>query len=150
MPIIKSNLAVKQSQSKYDPILPCDFKGRVRVMAGEVEVTDTSAQVILGYLPAGEGRVLGGQSSITGTLTASGTTLSLGLGSYTPIKGGPIIAADEDVLQTAKTLAASDFDASKGAGVRYSAGVEVPVIAKASADLAVGDKLSFSILYVID
>lgn len=150
MPIIKSNIAEKQTQSKYDPILPCDFKGRVRVMAGEVTVAEAGTQVILGYLPAGEGRVLGGQSSVTGTLATAATTLSFGLGSYTPLKGGPIIPADEDVLQTAKTLAASDFDVSKGAGVRYSASMEVPVIAKASADLAVGDKLSFSILYVID
>lgn len=147
MVIIKSDLAERQSNVKYDPILPCDSHGRVRVMAGEVEVKEVGSAIILGYLPAGEGRILGGQSSVAGDPTVA---MSFGLGSYTAIKGGPVIVADPTLLQTSKTIAAADFDNSKGAGVRYSSAVEVPVIAKAASDLAVGDKFNFSILYVID
>lgn len=147
MTIVKSDLAERQSNVKYDPILPRDMHGRVRVMAGEVEVKEASSSIILGYLPAGEGRVLGGQSSVAGDLT---TAMSFGLGSYTPIKGGPVVVADPTLLQSSKTIAAADFDNSKGAGIRYSSAVEVPVIAKAASGLTIGDKFNFSILYVID
>lgn len=147
MATIKSNLAERQSNVKYDPILPCDLHGRVRVMAGEVEVKEAGTAIVLGYLPAGEGRVLGGQSSVAGDLA---TAMSFGLGSYTPIKGGPVVVANSTLLQSSKTIATADFDNSKGAGVRYSSAVEVPVIAKAATALAVGDKFNFSILYVID
>lgn len=150
MAIQYSDLATRQRAKRFDPILPRDFRGRVRVMAGALEVKEEGTQFVLGYLPAGEVRVLGGQSSLSGNITTGTTTLTIGLGTYMPIKGGAAVPADEDALQVAKKLAETDFAASSGAGVTYSSANEVPVTVKTSANLVAGDKINFSILYVVD
>lgn len=149
MAVVNSDLAAKQSSKRFDPILPRDFRGRVRVMAFEIVGDGSATNFIAGYLPGGEGRILGGQSSLGGDIDAS-TTITVGLGSYMPIKGGPVIALDEDALQAAKTLAESKFAESAGKGVTYSAANEVPVLVKTSVAIAEGKKLTGSILYVID
>lgn len=150
--MVYTDVAKKQQANKYDPVLPNQAHGRMRVLAFDLAITAENAtgskDVILGYLPAGEGRVILESGAITGTIAGGSTTVSIGLGAYTPIKGGPRVAADKTAIAAAAAIGA--VKRKTGSGTTYSAADRVPVTLTASVDLAANDKISGYLTYIID
>lgn len=129
-----------------------EVAGRVRVLVIDTVVAEVGKDVILADMAAGRIRILGMQSSVNATFATPATTLKVGVSAYTNINRQPVPAADAGLLAATEGSALTNKPlAIPGAsGLLVPAGSAWRITATASADLAVGDKITGTILYVND
>lgn len=150
---ILSDLAKLQQVTGGQRPTPTEMTGRHRTLVIDTTVAEVGTDIVLATLPAGRFRILGFNSWIGGTLATPATTISIGHAAYTGVDRQKVVAKPAALLAaTAGTAMASvvQAKATSPSGLLFSAGSSVVITAKASANLAIGDKIVGTLTYVND